>query len=220
MPKTQDKDSLISDILREIRYTRTRASKLKKSKYWTDRSLREKTEATLDLLKNKGEKQLRVLDYNTLKSIEKSVKKASERTGKEAYFKRQRRRAEGLQSYLDQSGADFSYHYDKRGFKVTQKQEDGTLKEYRLSHEEISDFWDMFRALYEDEESVIKNLRNYDKGMAGVSTVFSLWEGKAIKSFEKLKELLKARYVLEQHENMLRDEEAKKHLNKGKMMLR
>lgn len=219
MPKTSN-DELIQNILREIKYTRSRVSKLKKSKYWADQSLRQKTEATLDLLKNKGEKQLKVLDYNTLKSIEKSVKKASERTGKDAYFKQQRRRAEGLQSYLEQSGADFSYQYDKRGFKVTQKREDGTIEEYRLSHEEISEFWDTFRTLYEEEGSVIKNLRNYDKGMAGVSTVFSLWEGKGIKSLQELRDLLKARYTLEQHENMLRDEEAKKNLNKGKMMLR
>ena len=88
-------------------------------------------------------------------------------------------------------------------------------KTYNMTYKEVSDFWKMFRDLYDD----VKLLRNYDKGMAGVATVLNLYQGKGIKDFDELQSLLKARYTLEKHEMLRREEQATKDIkNKIKML--
>ena len=206
---------LFKAVSKEISNTRAKISKAKKKELWKDTTFRERNEAVLDSLKGL---KLKELNYNQLSSVYASVKKLSSEAGAQNFYYKQKRRAEGLKEYLEKSGSDFQYSFSRKGFTVKQKKEDGTVEEYVMSHQEISDFWATFRKLY--EEGTVQNLRNYDKGMAGVSTVFSLYEKRGIKDLKELKELLKARYTLEKGEEMLRDQEAKKALAKGVKMLR
>jgi hypothetical protein len=151
------------------------------------------------------------LSDKQLKSMQESVDNMLLKSTKKHYIEANKQRAESIKNYLSKGGFEYEMRYLKSGETVFVEknavdEETGEIKDKytRFSMEEISDFWDTFRTLYDEAE--VKNLRNYDKGQAGVSTVFNIFRS-AIKSIDDIKNMISNQYDEEKKSDMLQDAE-------------
>ena len=200
------------ELRRSIKNLRSNISKGLKSWAGEIEDYREKVEGYRDKLKGVNISQL---TDKELSALQKNVSNMANWAKRSSYEETLQKRVSGLMDYLESSETKFDIINVPKAHKMEISTDTNT---YTMSYKEVSDFWKMFRDLYEAD--AVQNLRNYDKGMAGVSTVLNLYQGRNIKDFNELKELLEARYTLEKHEDMIREQEATKDIRKGIKMLR
>lgn len=165
---TWSETQIKQELKREIRNLRSKISKMKKSELWQIPEVRNFQENILESLKGKD---INNMSATSARSMYYNVVNKATMAGKEAGYDYMRQRAEGLTGYLSQATVEgFESHYDKSG-NLTVIQNGKT---YQLSSKQVSDFWSLFREVY--EKSAIAQLKDYDKGQQGVSTVFEIFQ--------------------------------------------